>query len=76
MTLGFLTDGRVEDVAFAAAEGFDCLELALFGDTQLFDDSSAFKAALAEHKIARSLLFHSLGRTILMTLQGQSAWCA
>ena len=51
MTLGFLTDGRVEDVAFAAAEGFDCLELALFGDTPLFDDSTAFKAALAEHKV-------------------------
>lgn len=51
MQLGFLTDGRIEDVAFAAAEGFDCLELALFGDTPLFDDHSAFKAALAEHQI-------------------------
>ncbi|WP_309715424.1 sugar phosphate isomerase/epimerase [Armatimonas sp.] len=54
MTLGFLTDGRVEDVAFAAAEGFDCLELALFGDTPLLDDSTAFQAALKEHKIALS----------------------
>ncbi|WP_395089848.1 sugar phosphate isomerase/epimerase family protein [Armatimonas sp.] len=51
MTLGFLTDGRVEDVVFAAAEGFDCLELALFGDTSLFDDASAFKNVLAEHQI-------------------------
>lgn len=52
MQLGFLTDGKIEDVAFAAREGFDCLELALFGDTPLFDDSGNFKQALADHGIA------------------------
>lgn len=52
MQLGFLTDGKVEDVAFAAREGFDCLELALFGDTPLFDDSQALKQALGDHGIA------------------------
>jgi sugar phosphate isomerase/epimerase len=51
MQLGFLTDGRIDDVAFAAAEGFDCLEVALFGDTPLFDDASALKRALAAHAI-------------------------
>jgi sugar phosphate isomerase/epimerase len=51
MQLGFLTDGRVEDVAFAVAEGFDCLELALFGDTPLFQDASAFANALKQHRI-------------------------
>jgi sugar phosphate isomerase/epimerase len=52
MKLGFLTDGNTEDVAFAAAEGFDCLELALFGDTPLFDDHAAFKQALTESGVA------------------------
>lgn len=52
MQLGFLTDGRVEDVAFAARERFDCVELALFGDTPLFDDCRAFARALADHGIA------------------------
>jgi sugar phosphate isomerase/epimerase len=54
MKLGFLTDGRVDDVLFAADEGFDCVELALFGDTPLFDDSLAFKSALQKRKIALS----------------------
>jgi sugar phosphate isomerase/epimerase len=48
MKLGFLTDGNPADVHFAATEGFDCLELALFGDTPLFEDHSAFKSALTE----------------------------
>jgi sugar phosphate isomerase/epimerase len=52
MRLGFLTDGRVDDVTFAAAEGFDCLELALFGDTPLFADPTAFHHALTENGIA------------------------
>jgi sugar phosphate isomerase/epimerase len=52
MQLGFLTDGNVADVAFAAAEGFDCLELALFGDTPLFDDHAAFQQALVNSSIA------------------------
>ena len=51
MRLGILTDGDPEDVAFAAAEGFDCLELALFGDTPLFDDTSALRAALERHRV-------------------------
>lgn len=51
MQLGFLTDGRTDDAPFAAAEGFDCLELALFGDTPLFNDHSAFKNALADNGI-------------------------
>jgi sugar phosphate isomerase/epimerase len=54
MKLGFLTDGKVEDVVFAAEEGFDCLELALFGDTPLFNDSLAFKSALQKRKMALS----------------------
>lgn len=29
MRLGFLTDGSVEDVQFAARHGFGCLEVAL-----------------------------------------------
>jgi sugar phosphate isomerase/epimerase len=59
MQLGFLTDGRVEDVTFASAEGFDCLELALFGDTPLFNDHAAFKQALADTgvKLAAVSLF-------------------
>ncbi len=52
MKLGFLTDGRIDDVAFAAQEGFDCLELALFGDTPLFDDCRAFQQALSAHNVA------------------------
>lgn len=52
MQLGFLTDGNVADVTFAAAEGFDCLELALFGDTRLFEDHAAFRSALADNGIA------------------------
>ena len=52
MQLGFLTDGRVDDVAFAAREGFACLELALFGDTPLFDDHAAFRRALADSGVA------------------------
>jgi sugar phosphate isomerase/epimerase len=51
MQLGFLTDGNIEDVAFAAKEGFDCLELALFGDTPLFQDHQTFKDALTKHQI-------------------------
>jgi sugar phosphate isomerase/epimerase len=51
MQLGFLTDGNPADAAFAAREGFDCLELALFGDTPLFADHSAFKAALADNGV-------------------------
>ena len=52
MKLGFLTDGNVADVEFAATEGFDCLELALFGDTPLFEDHSAFQKALADKGVA------------------------
>src|SRR5262245_43465162 len=51
MQLGFLTDGRVADVEFAAREQFECLELALFGDTPLFEDHHAFKQALEKHEI-------------------------
>lgn len=32
MQLGFLTDGRVSDMEFAQATGYQCVELALFGD--------------------------------------------
>lgn len=52
MRLGFLTDGRTEDAAFAAREGFDCVELALFGDTPLFQDHGAFRRALADAGVA------------------------
>ncbi|MDX1935127.1 MAG: sugar phosphate isomerase/epimerase [Capsulimonadales bacterium] len=51
MRLGFLTDGTVEDVTFARSEGFDCLELALFGDTGLFEDHAAFKGALSDNGV-------------------------
>ena len=51
MQLGFLTDGRVEDVTFAAREGFDCLELALFGDTALFENSRDLRQALGDEDI-------------------------
>jgi len=47
MRLGFLTDGRGADVQFAAREAFECLELALFGDTPLFEDHHAFKLMFA-----------------------------
>lgn len=46
MKLGFLTAGTVEDVVFAAKQGFQCVELALFGDTPLYQDSKEFARAL------------------------------
>ena len=52
MTLGFLTDGCLADVAFAAQEGFECLEIELHGDTPLFLDASELRANLLEKKIA------------------------
>lgn len=52
MKLGFLTDGRTEDAAFAADAGFDCVELALFGDTPLFDNHKDFQAALQANGIS------------------------
>jgi Sugar phosphate isomerases/epimerases len=52
ISLGFLTDGRPEDAAFARREGYACLELALFGDTPLFHDHRDFAASLADHGIA------------------------
>jgi sugar phosphate isomerase/epimerase len=51
MQLGFLTSGTVEDVRFARQEGFDCVELALFGDTPLFRDHHAFQHALNDEGI-------------------------
>lgn len=51
MLLGFLTDGRVEDVAFAARRGFDCLELALFGETPLFRDHGDLERALEDQGV-------------------------
>ena len=51
MQLGFLTDGRVDDVTFAARQGFDCLELALFGDTPLFQNSRDLRQALGDEDI-------------------------
>lgn len=54
MQLGFLTAGTVDDVHFAARHGFDCLELALFGDTPLFRDHADFHAALQAQRIALS----------------------
>lgn len=72
MTLGFLTDGRLEDISFAAKAGFDCVELALFGDTPLFDDSTAFRAALAEHKIALSAV-SLFGQPYLAEALGEAA---
>ena len=52
MQLGFLTDGDPRDAAFATRHGYTCLELALFGDTPLFDDASAFARSLNDHGIA------------------------
>lgn len=59
MQLGFLTSGTVEDVRFARQHGFDCVELALFGDTALFQDHHAFKHALDDEgiKLAAVSLF-------------------
>jgi hypothetical protein len=51
MRLGFLTDGTVEDVRFAAEHGFGCLEVALFGDSPLYEDSSEFKQACDDEGI-------------------------
>ncbi len=51
MKLGFLTGGTAEDVRFARQNGFDCVELALFGDTPLFQDHQAFKSALKDEGI-------------------------
>ncbi len=51
MHLGFLTDGNPGDVRFAAKEGFTCLELALFGDTPLFDNPHVFHNALRSEGI-------------------------
>jgi sugar phosphate isomerase/epimerase len=51
MQLGFLTSGTVEDVQFARKQGFDCVELALFDDTPLFQDHRAFKQALVDEGI-------------------------
>jgi sugar phosphate isomerase/epimerase len=54
MKLGFLTDGRLEDVAFAADAHFDCMELALFGDTPLFQNPHALRNALQANDIPLS----------------------
>ncbi|MBI4531690.1 MAG: sugar phosphate isomerase/epimerase [Candidatus Latescibacteria bacterium] len=51
MKLGFLTGGTVEDVRFAARHGFDCLELALFGPTPLFEDHREFKNAMSSEGV-------------------------
>lgn len=51
MKLGFLTDGRTEDASFAADAGFDCLELALFGDTPLFENHRDFQSSLQDNGI-------------------------
>lgn len=51
MRLGFLTDGTVEDVKFAARHGFGCLEVALFGDSPLYEDSSEFQQACEDEGI-------------------------
>ena len=51
MQLGFLTDGNPKDVAFAVETGFHCLEIALFGDSPLFDDPTPFQSALEESEI-------------------------
>lgn len=73
MQLGFLTDGDPDDVAFAAANGFDCLELALFGDTPLFDDASGFHKALSDHGI--SLAAVSLfGQNYFDPFEGAARW--
>ncbi|HUS57788.1 MAG TPA: sugar phosphate isomerase/epimerase [Planctomycetota bacterium] len=45
MQLGFITSGTVDDVKFARKFGFDCLEVALFGDTPLFNDCKDFRKA-------------------------------
>ncbi|MFP4026746.1 MAG: sugar phosphate isomerase/epimerase family protein [Candidatus Brocadiia bacterium] len=45
MKLGFLTDGCTDDVEFASENGFGCLEVALFGDSPLYEDCSEFKQA-------------------------------
>jgi sugar phosphate isomerase/epimerase len=54
MKLGFLTGGSVEDILFASDEGFDCVELALFGDTPLLTDSLGLRSALQKKKITLS----------------------
>lgn len=51
MRLGFLTDGRLDDAPFAADAGFDCLELALFGDTPLFNDPRPFRSSLVDNGV-------------------------
>ena len=51
MRLGFLTDGRVEDVTFAQQKQFGCLEVALFGDSPLYKDCKDFKKACSDSGI-------------------------
>lgn len=51
MKLGFLTSGTVEDVRFASEHHFDCVELALFGETPLFRDHREFRAALEDEGV-------------------------
>ena len=51
MKLGFLTDGNPADVTFASETGYQCLEIALFGDSPLFDDPTPFQSAIANSGI-------------------------
>jgi len=51
MKLGFLTSGAVEDVRFASQHHFGCVELALFGETPLFNEHRAFRAALEDEGV-------------------------
>lgn len=52
MQLGFLSDGNPDDVRFAAREGFDTLEVALFGDTPLFHEAGNYYSALRTEGIS------------------------
>jgi len=54
MRLGFITNGSVDDVRFAAKYGFGCLELAIFGESPLFERHAGFKSALAGENVALS----------------------
>ena len=58
MKLGFCSRGTVEDVQFAAANGFDCIELDIFpgADMSAYDDVSELVKASGDEDIEISAL--------------------
>lgn len=51
MELGFISDGRTTDPAFARSVGFDSLEIAFFGPNPLLADSRELESALLDQSM-------------------------